>query len=108
MKPEINLAAPNQQKRGFILRPSDTPAVPPRRVAHIFRSYDIEVGTAKNGTNRQRKPGYRWVPGWSEALPDGAMSQPYRLRDLQEWAAGEGVTLKRHRLEKDARAALKA
>ena len=75
------------------------------KTIHIFRTHDLEVGTARPGTKRQQRPGFRWVAGYAEALPNGATSQACRLHDFQGNAKDSGAKLKRHATEEQARAA---
>ncbi len=78
------------------------------KTIHIFRTHDLEVGTAKPGTRRQQRPGYRWVCGYAEALPNGATSQACRLHEFQAIARESGAKLKRYATEEQARAGLAA
>lgn len=66
-------------------------------IRHYYPAgFDVEVGTA---TRRNPRPGFRWVRGYVEALPDGSHGQAEPRRHI---ARGDVI----HRTEAAARAAL--
>ena len=64
---------------------------------HLFPNGDLEVGTGK--------PGYRWVPAYSEATPEG-FSMPLTRRHWQDIAKRDGLALKFHKTKDAARNAI--
>ncbi len=72
-------------------------------ILHLFPNGQVERGTA---TPRNPRPGYRWVPAYSQALANGeSMALPRR-----EWyamAQRDGDKCKFHEDKAAARAALK-
>lgn len=60
----------------------------------IFPNGQVEVG---NG-----KPGYDWVPGYSQKLDDGGVSQPLTLSHWRAIAKRDGAKLVKFDTEAEA------
>ena len=72
-------------------------------ILHLFPNGQVERGTAKKPGDR---PGYRWVPAYSQALANGeSMALP--RRDWQAMADRDGDKCKFHDSKQSARDALK-
>jgi hypothetical protein len=65
------------------------------KTLHLFPNGDVEVGTGK--------PGYRWVPAYSQVTP-GGYSQPLTRRHWQEIARRDGDKCKFHQSQEEAKA----
>lgn len=66
-----------------------------RPVWHLFPSCSVEYGTGG--------PGYRWAPGYAQALPDGKVSIPLRRLDWQAAARQDNARLVFHTAKADAK-----
>lgn len=73
------------------------------KVRHYFPSDDLERAPARSG-----RIGYRWVPGYAEALPGTQRSMSMTRRDIYAMARRDGYSAKFHPTEDAARAALAA
>ena len=60
---------------------------------HLYRSFQVEVGTGK--------PGYRWAQGWAQALLSGC-SQTLTLHHWRAMAKRDGAKTKIHVSERKA------
>jgi hypothetical protein len=70
--------------------------------AHLFPNGQVEKGTAKKPGDR---PGYRWVPAYSQVSERGT-SQPLTRRDWLLMGRRDGFKCKFHDTEEAARKAL--
>lgn len=71
-------------------------------IIHLFPAGSVEKGTGSpTYSGRVRKPGYRWSPAYSQAVPGGGTSQPLNCADWR----GLGERLKFHPDEQSARRA---
>jgi hypothetical protein len=71
-------------------------------IAHLFPNGQVERGTAKKPRD---KPGYRWVPAYSQIRANGCESMPLPRRDWYALGARDGFKCKFHASREAARAA---
>jgi hypothetical protein len=67
-------------------------------MTHLFPNGNVEVGTGK--------PGYRWVPAYSQAS-DVGISNPLTRNHWRQIAARDGLKLRFHATQEAARDAIR-